>query len=137
MLCSGHWWCLTERDFVTLDAERTVAFLPVAAVEQHGPHLPLATDALINEGIVDGMLMQLAEEDDLCVLVLPAQNVGDSLEHMAFPGTLSVQPEHLVALWTDIGRGVARGLRHRSATSRGTERGRPRAGRESSRCSDG
>jgi creatinine amidohydrolase len=108
MLCSGHWWCLTSRDFALLDAERTVAVLPVAAVEQHGAHLPLATDAVINEGIVDGMLMEVADDADLCVLVLPAQNVGDSLEHTAFPGTLSVQPEQLIGLWTDIGRSVSR-----------------------------
>lgn len=108
MLCSGHWWCLTSRDFASLDVERTVAVLPVAAVEQHGAHLPLATDAVINEGIVDAMLVQVADDADLCVLVLPAQNVGDSLEHTGFPGTLSAQPEHLIGSWTDIGRSVAR-----------------------------
>lgn len=108
MLCSGHWWCLTWRDFQSLDVERTVAVLPVAAVEQHGVHLPLATDALINEGIVDAMLMEVADDAGLCALVLPAQTVGDSLEHTSFPGTLSVQPEYLIGLWTDIGRSVAR-----------------------------
>lgn len=108
MLRSGNWWCLTTRDFAALDAERTVAILPVAAVEQHGFHLPVATDAVISDGIVDGMLTELADEPDICVLVLPAQNVGDSLEHTAYAGTLSADSEHLIALWTDIGRSVER-----------------------------
>lgn len=108
MLCSGYWSYLTTRDFELLDTERTVAVLPVAAVEQHGPHLPVATDVVISEGIVDGMLVEVADDADLCVLVLPAQHVGDSLEHTAFAGTLSAEPEHLIALWTDIGRSVAR-----------------------------
>ncbi|HEU4618595.1 MAG TPA: creatininase family protein [Gammaproteobacteria bacterium] len=103
---SGYWQDLTSGDFEALDPERTVALLPVAAVEQHGPHLPLATDALINSGLVAAALDRLAGR--ATVLVLPALSIGHSLEHADFPGTLSAGLETLLALWTDVARGVAR-----------------------------
>ena len=110
MLKSGFWQDLTTRDFDGLDPERTVAILPVAAVEQHGPHLPLSTDAEINAGIVKKTLAMLSEHPT--VLVLPSQVVGDSLEHLDYSGTLSVSTETLLAMWADLGRCVARvGLR--------------------------
>lgn len=103
---SGPWQALCTTDFARLDAHRTIALLPVAAVEQHGPHLPLGTDAVINEGIVDAALTRLPA--DASVLVLPALTVGDSLEHSAFPGTLSVALDALMGLWLSIGESVAR-----------------------------
>jgi creatinine amidohydrolase len=93
-------------DFAQVDAHRTVALLPVAAIEQHGPHLPLSTDAVINEGIVRLMMQRLPA--DSSVLVLPALTVGDSLEHTTFKGTLSVDLQALIGLWMSIGHSVAR-----------------------------
>lgn len=106
MPSSGNWQDLTTEDFEGIDPEPTVALLPVAAVEGHGPHLPLATDAIINAGVVARALEHLREGPRL--LVLPAQTVGHSLEHTAYAGTLSAAAETLLALWTEIGRGVAR-----------------------------
>jgi creatinine amidohydrolase len=97
---------LTSADFGALDPERAIALLPVAAVEQHGPHLPLATDALINAGLVAAAVERV--RDPATVLVLPALGVGHSPEHADFPGTLSIGLETLLALWMDVGRGVAR-----------------------------
>ena len=91
---SGYWHDLTTRDFETLDPARTVALLPVAAIEQHGPHLPLATDALINDAIVTGSLGRIS--DALTVLALPAMTIGSSLEHTTFAGTLSIDAETLL-----------------------------------------
>jgi creatinine amidohydrolase len=109
-LRSGYWQELTTEDFAALDPEGTVALLPVAAIEQHGPHLPLSTDATINAGIVTRTLEKLP--DDVTLLVLPALAVGDSAEHGDFPGTLSAASETLIALWSEVGAGVARaGLR--------------------------
>ncbi|MDJ0897044.1 MAG: creatininase family protein [Alphaproteobacteria bacterium] len=107
---SGYWRDLATTDFAALDAERCIALLPVAAIEQHGPHLPLGTDALLNAGIIGRMLSLLP--DDVTLLALPAQEIGDSLEHEGFPGTLSAPAEALLAQWTAAGEGVARaGLR--------------------------
>jgi creatinine amidohydrolase len=105
-LRSGYWQDLTTADFGRVDAEATVALLPVAAVEQHGPHLPLATDAIINEALVRATLERTPAGVNL--LALPAQNVGLSPEHTSFAGTLSIRDTTLLDAWTDIGRSVAR-----------------------------
>jgi len=105
-LPSGRWQDLCTTDFARVDPGRTIALLPVAAIEQHGPHLPLATDALINAGIVAETLRRLPPTAS--VLVLPALDVGDSLEHSDFAGTLSADLETLLGLWLAVGRGVAR-----------------------------
>lgn len=105
-LKSGYWRDLTTTDLTDVDPETTIAVLPVGAIEQHGPHLPLGTDAAIAEGIVRRALALLPEEAS--VLVLPTQAVGDSVEHRDFPGTLQASPETLIGLWSDIGRSVAR-----------------------------
>jgi creatinine amidohydrolase len=96
MLKSGYWQELTTDQLQDVDPERTIAMLPVSAVEQHGPHLPLSTDAVINQGIVDGLLSKVPR--DLALLVLPALSIGHSLEHTAYPGTLSSSAETLLAL---------------------------------------
>jgi creatinine amidohydrolase len=103
---SGYWQDLTTADFGRVDPEQTVALLPVAAVEQHGPHLPLSTDTLINDGIVRAALERLPTGPAL--LVLPAQSVGASPEHTSFAGTLSIRDTTLLEAWTDVGRSVAR-----------------------------
>jgi creatinine amidohydrolase len=100
------WAELSSPEIAALDRPRTIALLPVGAVEQHGPHLPLGTDAMINAGIVERALAMLAA--DVPLLVLPAMPVGKSDEHLSFSGTLTLDAETLRRLWTEIGAGVAR-----------------------------
>lgn len=105
-----QWQQLTSDELAGLDPESTIALLPMAAVEQHGPHLPLGTDALIGQGIIEALPRGAAHRAR--VLVLPPFNVGFSLEHQAFAGTLSIEAETLIAAWLGVGRSVARaGLR--------------------------
>lgn len=105
-LGSGYWQDLASPDFARVDPQRTIALLPVSATEQHGPHLPLSTDAVINRGIVEATLAQLPASAS--VRVLPALEIGDSLEHTDFAGTLSADLDSLLGLWLAVGRGVAR-----------------------------
>ncbi len=100
------WQDMTTAEFARLDAGRVIALLPVGAIEQHGPHLPVVVDACINRGIVARALELMPEE--LPVAVLPLLPVGKSNEHLAFPGTLSLSAETLARLWTEIGESVAR-----------------------------
>lgn len=107
---SRYWAELTTADFATLDPATTVAVLPVAAIEQHGPHLPLSVDATINEGILAEAAARAPS--DLSFLILPEQSIGRSEEHLAFPGTLTIAPDTLAKAWGEIGRCVHRaGLR--------------------------
>ena len=100
------WAQLSTRAFAQLDLTRAIAVLPVAAIEQHGPHLPLSVDTALVDGVVSAALPHLA--DDLPVLFLPTQAVGFSPEHQRFPGTLTLTAETVIRLWTDIGESVAR-----------------------------
>jgi len=99
------WAELTTADFAQLDMLRTVAVLPVAATEQHGPHLPLSVDTDLVEGVVQASLPHLPAA--LSVLFLPTQVVGLSPEHARFPGTLTLRAETVIRLWTEIGESVA------------------------------
>ena len=104
-LPSRFWADLCTRDFARLDPARTIAVLPVAATEQHGPHLPLSVDTVLADGIVAASLPHLPA--DSSVLFLPTQAVGLSPEHARFPGTLTLKAETVLRLWTDIGESVA------------------------------
>jgi creatinine amidohydrolase len=105
-LPSRFWADLVTTDFAGLDPTRTVAVLPVGATEQHGPHLPLAVDQAIVDGILAQCLPLLPAE--LPVLVLPTQPVGYSPEHRDFRGTLTLPVETVVATWVALGECVAR-----------------------------
>lgn len=76
----------------------TPVVLPLAATEQHGPHLPLATDRLIAEHFMAGLEAALGEG----VLILPTVAVGCSEHHMDFPGSLTLTHEHFAAQVQDI-----------------------------------
>lgn len=79
MAGSRHWQDLAWTDFTALP-DGAVAVLPVAAVEQHGPHLPVSVDATINAGVLARALELVAL--DTTVLALPMQSVGLSVEHV-------------------------------------------------------
>jgi len=100
------WADLSTRDFASLDLARAIAVLPVAATEQHGPHLPLSVDSDLADGVVAAALPHIAA--DLPVLFLPTQAVGLSPEHQAFPGTLTLSAHTVISLWTELGESVAR-----------------------------
>ena len=109
-LPSKYWSDLTTQHFAQLAASthiaQAVAVLPVAATEQHGPHLPVSVDTTLVNGVVEASLPHLPA--DLPVLFLPTQQVGKSNEHIRFPGTLTLSAQTVISLWMDIGSSVAR-----------------------------
>ena len=103
---ANHFWAnLKSPDFAALDLTRCIAVLPVAATEQHGPHLPLNVDTTLVDGVIAAALADLPA--NLPVLFLPTQAVGFSPEHTAFAGTLSLRAETVIRLWTEIAESVA------------------------------
>jgi creatinine amidohydrolase len=106
---SRFWADWTARDFAQAHAHarlaQTIAILPVAATEQHGPHLPLRVDSALVDGVIAAALPHIASE--VPALFLPTQAVGFSPEHAAFAGTLTLKAETLIRLWTDIAESVA------------------------------
>jgi creatinine amidohydrolase len=106
MAPTRYWADMSWRDFERLDMTSVIAVLPVAAVEQHGPHLPLGVDWILNEGYVRRAAEALP--DDLPALFLPTQSVGVSPEHAGFPGTLTLSLETAVRAWGEIGASLAR-----------------------------
>lgn len=78
---------------------------PIGAIEQHGPHLPLGTDALFADRVLEAVLQRLGPE--LPVWRLPVFSLGFSPEHAAFPGTLSLPAEVLLSVVMAVGRDLA------------------------------
>jgi creatinine amidohydrolase len=111
MKLPSHFWSdLTTCQFLQMAASpsiaQAVAVLPVAATEQHGPHLPVSVDTTLVDGVVNSALPHLP--DDLPILFLPTQQIGKSNEHIRFPGTLTLSAQTIISLWMDIGASVAR-----------------------------
>ena len=86
---------------------RTVAILPLGAVEAHGPHLPVGTDIWIAEAMARGGRERLGE-GGIRAFILPAFAYAPAPFADEFPGTLSIRPETLRSLLVDLGRAVAR-----------------------------
>lgn len=105
-----HFAHLTSEQVDELAALEPVAAVVLGAIEQHGPHLPLATDSIIGEGILGSAARQLEEAFPL--LILPTLTIGASEEHAGFPGTLTLPPGRLHDQLLALGAGLARcGLR--------------------------
>ena len=100
------WLSRRAPDFKRVDPDKTIAILPTAAIEQHGPHLPVGTDTLIAEG----MLAELRRTcpDDLNIAILPVQAVGKSNEHLWAAGTVTLTAETALKAWVEIGLSIAR-----------------------------
>jgi len=96
------WLSRTTQEF----SRARIAVLPVAAVEQHGPHLPVGTDTYIAEAYLARVRALLPQ--DLSVALLPVQQIGASDEHCAFDGTLTLSPETALRAFIEIGEGVHR-----------------------------
>eukprot|EP00299_Pterocystis_sp_00344_P009470 c3998_g1_i1.p1 GENE.c3998_g1_i1~~c3998_g1_i1.p1 ORF type:complete len:275 (+),score=51.49 c3998_g1_i1:25-825(+) len=101
------WASLTSTQISQIQhPEEWVIILPIGAVEQHGPHLPIATDSLIIFRVLEQVCELLPKDSK--ILILPTLFYGTSDEHLSFSGTLSLSPETLARVLDDISASVAR-----------------------------
>lgn len=94
---------LSTTDVAAIDKANAVLVQPIGAIEQHGPHLPVMTDAFVAEQIA----ARAADRADADVYVLPTLHYGKSTEHLGWAGTMSLTSESLLAVLKDVGRSVA------------------------------
>lgn len=99
------WTAIAWPDVRPEDAARWIAVLPLAATEQHGPHLPVRTDVLIAEAFLARVWQSLPA--DVPATFLPVEEIGISNEHTDYPGTLTLSPGQALESWTAIGESVA------------------------------
>ncbi|RXH21395.1 creatininase [Bradyrhizobium nanningense] len=106
MMPSRDWTAIRWADAPPAETARWIAVLPLAATEQHGPHLPVTTDVLI----ADAYLARVREllPGSVPATFLPVERIGISTEHIDYPGTQTLRTEVALKRWTDIGGDVAR-----------------------------
>ena len=100
------WADYRTSEYSAIDPDLTIAILPTAAIEQHGPHLPVGTDTMIAKGMLDHLKATCPASLD--IRILPIQAVGKSNEHLHAPGTLTLTAETALSAWLEIGLSVAR-----------------------------
>ena len=100
------WSAIAWPEVSARDAARWIAVLPLAATEQHGPHLPLETDVLIGEAYLARLATLLPS--GLPVTFLSMQRIGISTEHTDYPGTQTLSTAQALQQWMALGESVAR-----------------------------
>jgi len=100
---------MTWGDVDKLDRERTIVFLPLSPIEEHGPHLPLGTDYYGARDIAE-MAVRLINEKEPAIdcLLAPAIPLGSTEMTMDFPGTISLRGETLARIVRDVCSSFAR-----------------------------
>jgi creatinine amidohydrolase len=100
MLPKRNWSDMGWPDFSAGDTSGWIAVLPLAATEQHGPHLPVGVDTFIADAYLARVIAHMPA--DLPVTILPVQRIGQSDEHLSFPGTLTFSSATVIRAWTEI-----------------------------------
>jgi creatinine amidohydrolase len=101
-------WDETDRERLTRVLPEAVVVLPMGATEQHGPHLPTGTDALLATEVAERAVSIAAAEATRDFVIAPSLRVGASDHHHPFGGTLSLGPETLLSVVLDIAHSVVR-----------------------------
>src|SRR5258708_39390632 len=102
---SRDWTEIHWPDIAGAEPARWIAVLPLAATEQHGPHLPVGTDVMITQAYLARVRELLS--DSIPATFLPLQRVGISTEHIGYPGTLTLPTEVALKTWMALGECVA------------------------------
>ncbi|WP_261164308.1 creatininase family protein [Microbacterium sp. Marseille-Q6965] len=96
---------LSTAQIAAIDKRDAVVVQPIGAIEQHGPHLPVLTDALTAETIAERAVASLGPDSN--VWLLPTLSYGKSSEHLGRAGTIAMSASTLIAVCLDLGRSLA------------------------------
>jgi len=100
------WTAIKWPDVDPAAAGQWIAVLPLAATEQHGPHLPVGTDTLIAQAYLARVQTLLPAQ--IPASFLPTQSIGFSIEHIDYPGTVTLPYHVAIRHWMSLGESVAR-----------------------------
>ncbi|HEV7613707.1 MAG TPA: creatininase family protein, partial [Steroidobacteraceae bacterium] len=106
LLPPRDWTDIHWPDIAEATPARWIAVLPLAATEQHGPHLPVGTDVMIAQAYLARVRELLPET--IPATFLPIEPVGISTEHIGYPGTLTLPTAVALKTWMALGESVAR-----------------------------
>ncbi|MFT4230005.1 MAG: creatininase family protein, partial [Microbacterium sp.] len=101
-----NWADLSGPSLVAVTNERSIAVVPIGAIEHHGPHLPLRTDALIAEAVA-AAAVERAVANGIDAWLLPTISYAKSDEHHWAPGTIWLEGTTVLDQLIDIGRSIA------------------------------
>lgn len=97
---------LTTLEIENMPKEDVLIILPVGAIEQHGPHMPVYTDTLIGEVMLHEAFEHLPE--DAPIWLIPSFSYGKSTEHLECPGTITLSAQTMMMVLQDIAASLAR-----------------------------
>lgn len=92
---SLKWDYLRSPELKQLSEENAVVLMPVGAIEQHGPHLPVATDLIVAEWVSEITAKKLRDKG-IPAVIAPSFIIANSMHHMNFPGSLSIEPRTFI-----------------------------------------
>lgn len=95
---------LTSPEVGSFFTEETILCMPIGAIEQHGPHLPLNTDSIIARSIGSRIVSEFRHAYDLWLL--PTIEYGLSPEHLWASGTMSLSAEVFAAVFHELVKGL-------------------------------
>jgi len=103
----AKWENLTRDEIAAIDKQSAIVFLPTSATEQHGAHLPVGTDSIILETLID-MICSQETFDAGSLVFAPQLRIGKSNEHMGFAGTLTFGTQTYYAMLHDIAGAITK-----------------------------
>ena len=102
----AHYWYEIPTTLFAGDTSDWIAVLPIAAIEQHGPHLPVGVDTIIAEEMVSRCATKMPESSQ--AVFFPVQAIGKSNAHVNYPGTLTIGWRSAIESWVEIGQSVCK-----------------------------
>ena len=102
-----RWDNLTRPEIKALADRNAIVIVPLGSTEQHGPHLPVGADALIATAYAERTAEKLAKDYGKAAVVAPTIAVANSIHHMSFPGTITLQPQTYMQMLTEYVECVA------------------------------